>query len=71
MKEYLEENGVELEENDDEWLGEFDYTGMSGWMYTVNGVLPNIGMSGYKPKDGDVFRLQFSTYGYGSGLGTQ
>lgn len=70
MKEYLEENGVELEENDDEWLGEFDYTGMSGWMYTVNGVLPNIGMSGYKPKDGDVFRLQFSTYGYGSDLGT-
>ena len=69
MKEYLEENGVELEENDDEWLGEFDYTGMSGWMYTVNGVMANVGMGQYTPESGDVIRLQFTTYGYGWDLG--
>ncbi|WP_338660814.1 DUF4430 domain-containing protein [Paraclostridium sordellii] len=51
------------------WLGEFDYTGMSGWMYGVNNVLPNYGLSDYYPEDGDVIRFQFTVHGYGADLG--
>lgn len=69
MKEYLDSNKVTLKENKDEWLGEFDYTQMSGWMYTVNGVMANVGMGQYTPESGDVIRLQFTTYGYGWDLG--
>ncbi|NLC26590.1 MAG: DUF4430 domain-containing protein, partial [Fastidiosipila sp.] len=29
--------------NDDEWLGEFDYNGMSGWMITVNNSMIDVG----------------------------
>ena len=50
------------------WLGEFDYTNMSGWMYCVNNVFPNYGASTYKPKDGDIIRWQYSVYGYGSDI---
>ena len=32
---------------------EFDCGPMSGWTYSVNGVYPNYGCSGYKLKDGD------------------
>jgi hypothetical protein len=51
------------------YLGEFDYYHTSGWMYTVNNILPNYGLSDYIPQDGDVFRLQFTLYGYGGDLG--
>ncbi|MBU5294566.1 DUF4430 domain-containing protein [Anaerosalibacter bizertensis] len=50
-------------------LGEFDYSSMSGWMYSVNNVLPNVGMNAYTPKDGDVFRVHFTLWGYGADLG--
>lgn len=50
------------------WLGEFDYTYMSGWMYCVNNVFPNYGASSYKPKDGDVIRWQFTVWGYGADI---
>lgn len=53
----------------DEWLGEFDYYGMSGWMYSVNGWFPNYGFSQYIPKDGDVIRIQFTVSGYGADIG--
>lgn len=53
----------------DEWLGEFDYYYMSGWMYSVNGIFPNYGFSAYKPKDGDVMRVQFTVSGYGADIG--
>ena len=56
--------------NDDEWLGEFDYSSMSGWMYAVNNVFPGYGIADYQPKDGDVIRLQFTYWGYGADLGT-
>lgn len=69
MKKYPDSNKVTLKENKDEWLGEFDYTNMSGWMYTVNGTMANVGMGQYKPNSGDVIRLQFTTYGYGWDLG--
>ncbi|MEK4486139.1 S-layer homology domain-containing protein [Psychrobacillus sp. FSL H8-0484] len=54
---------------DSDWLGQFDYTNMSGWMYTVNHELPSFGMSEYENINEDVIRLQFSVYGYGRDLG--
>ncbi len=69
LETYLEQSGVTLEKNDDEWLGQFDYTSMSGWMYTVNGQMANVGMASYPVSQGDVIRLQFSTYGYGYDIG--
>lgn len=69
LQEYLDSNKVTLKENKDEWLGESDYTNMSGWMYTVNGTMANVGMGQYKPNSGDVIRLQFTTYGCGWDLG--
>ncbi len=35
-------------------LGEFDHGTMSGWMYTVNGILPNLYLHQYILKDGDT-----------------
>ena len=37
-------------------LGEFDYNYMSGWMYCVNTVFPNVGFADYYLSDGDVMR---------------
>ncbi|MEK4344347.1 S-layer homology domain-containing protein [Paenibacillus sp. FSL P4-0184] len=54
---------------DQEWLSQFDYTHMSGWMYAVNNEFPPYGMSDYQPQDGDIIRTQFTTYGYSSDLG--
>ncbi|OCT14779.1 hypothetical protein A8709_11450 [Paenibacillus pectinilyticus] len=66
----LDEIGSPLGSKTDEgWLGEFDYTNMSGWMYAVNNEFPSVGMSQYTPQDGDVIRTQFTVYGYGSDLG--
>lgn len=54
------------------WLGEFSYSRMAGWMYSVGNdsgyLFPGVGMAGYTPKDGDVFRLQFTVWGYGEDL---
>lgn len=36
------------------WLGEFDNGKDSGWMYTVNGTHPNVGLRDYIAKDGDI-----------------
>lgn len=52
-----------------QWLSQFDYTPMSGWMYAVNNEFPPVGFSQYDPQDGDIIRTQFTTYGYGSDLG--
>ena len=43
-------------------LGEFDFTGPSGWMYDVNGVNVGSGISTYYPADGDTVRLRFTLY---------
>ena len=59
----------EIEPQDDEWLGEFDHTFMSGWIYWVNHVHMPYGMSGAVLEDGDVVRLQFTVWGYGADLG--
>ncbi|MDD5921778.1 MAG: DUF4430 domain-containing protein [Eubacteriales bacterium] len=36
-----------------DYLAEKDASAYSGWMYSVNGVVPNIGCAGYTLKDGD------------------
>lgn len=60
---------VDYSRGESGFLGEFDYTNMSGWMYCVNNWFPNYGSSVYFPKDGDVIRWQFTVYGYGSDIG--
>lgn len=66
----LDECGnVDQGRSEEDWLGEFDYTSMSGWMYSVNNKFPNFGAAEYYPKDGDVIRWQFTVYGYGADIG--
>lgn len=67
--------------NDDEYLGEFDYSFMSGWMCTVNDFLIDVGISQWKFQSGVesgkcedygntyVVRLHFTLWGYGADLG--
>lgn len=50
-------------------LGEFDLTSMSGWMYAINDVFPNVGFSDSYPQQDDVLRTQFTLYGYGLDIG--
>lgn len=69
--------------NDDEYLGEFDYSMMSGWMITVNDFMIDVGCSQWLFTDPDnaakyhsnpgentyVVRWQFTLHGYGADLG--
>lgn len=68
--------------NDDEYLGEFDYDSMSGWMITVNDFMINVGCAGWYFDNEDqkalcpsdlgntyVVRWQFTLHGYGADLG--
>lgn len=69
----LEEfNGAPIDEGEynpeDYSLGEFDFNYMSGWMYAVNNVFPNVGFADKYLIDGDVMRVQF-TIAYGSDIG--
>lgn len=59
---HLTEVNSQLTEHDNDWLGEFDFTMDSGWLYFVNDEYMNNGMSAYFPADGDVVRLRFSLY---------
>ena len=43
-----------------EWMEEFTTTPNSGWMYTVNGVHPNVGLSSFTLYDGDEFVVHFT-----------
>ena len=68
---HLTEVNCQLSGHDANWLGEFDFTMNSGWMYFVNGEYMNVGMSYYFPADGDEVRLRFSLYsGADVGAGT-
>lgn len=49
-------------------LGEFNFSRMSGWMYCLNNVFPNVGFADTYLSEGDVVRVQF-TVGYGSEIG--
>lgn len=80
----ITENGgpsnEENDGNDDDYLGEFDYSSMAGWMISINNHFAGVGMSQYNKAQaeaeesnfdsGSVIRLQFTLYGYGSDLGT-
>ncbi|MDR0436105.1 MAG: DUF4430 domain-containing protein [Propionibacteriaceae bacterium] len=55
--------------NDDEWLGQFDYSYMAGWMFTVNNSMSQDGALTRAIADGDVIRWQFTLWGYGCDLG--
>lgn len=65
------------------YLGEFDYYSMSGWMYSVaetgkneDGTFselsapsfPGVGAAQWRMRDGEIMRWQFTVYGYGADL---
>lgn len=50
-------------------LYERDCGSQSGWMYQVNGVFPQFGISNYTLKPGDQIRLLYSCKGYGADVG--
>ncbi len=66
----MDKIGSEFGRYEPDWLGEFDYSFMSGWMYAVNNIFPNVGASDTKVKNGDVIRWQFTVYGFGEDLGS-
>ncbi len=43
-----------------EWMEEFTTTNNSGWMYTVNGTHPSVGLSNWTLYDGDEFVMHFT-----------
>ncbi|GGG67462.1 DUF4430 domain-containing protein [Paenibacillus radicis (ex Gao et al. 2016)] len=45
-----------------DWLGEFDYTYKSGWMFAVNNAFPNVGSSDVLLENGDVVRWQYTVW---------
>ena len=51
-------------------LYEFDCGPQSGWMYSVNGVYPGLGCSGYTLADGDVVVFNY-TLDLGADLGAE
>lgn len=71
----LDELGVDNEAlknqalNKPGYLGQFDYSYMSGWIYSVDNEFPNVGTSDKIPQDGEVCRWQFTLSGYGADLG--
>jgi hypothetical protein len=56
--------------NRNNYLGQPDYSTMSGWMYTVNHEMA-AGIGDQILNDGDVLRFQFTVWGYGSDLGLE
>lgn len=65
----LEMTGSLGDRTSPDWLGEFDYTSKSGWVYTVNNVLLSDAASDTILQDGDVVRWQFTLAGLGKDLG--
>lgn len=51
-----------------EYLGEFDYTRQSGWMYCYNGGYPVVSACEITPRNGDVLQWQFTLVGLGTDL---
>ena len=62
LLETLEEHHVIVDETNfhPDILGEFDFTGDSGWMYSINGIYANVGFADYYLKDGDELRIRFT-----------
>lgn len=55
-------NYIEYITKGDLTLGEFDNGKYSGWMYTLNGVYPNLGVSEQEVKDGDQIVLHYTDF---------
>ncbi len=53
---------------EDNWLGSFDYTQYSGWMFTQNNAGIEYGADQCHLQPNDVIRLGFSIYGWGGDL---
>ncbi|MEL5897858.1 cell wall-binding repeat-containing protein [Clostridium sporogenes] len=72
LKKKLDENcGGNYDEkryDSERGLGEFDFNNLSGWMYAVNNVFPNVGFADKYLQDGDVMRVQF-TLALGNDIG--
>ncbi len=48
---------------------EFDFGAQSGWLYTVNGIAPDINCGEYRPKSGDEIVFKYvDTYYRGAGM---
>lgn len=69
LKDYLNKNNIHYDIQDHQFgayiaginnIYEFDAGKNSGWMYKVNGVLPNYGVGSYKLKDGDSILLFYT-----------
>ncbi|MCR1785907.1 Ig-like domain repeat protein [Nocardioides carbamazepini] len=58
-----------IAEDGDGYLGQFDYSQMSGWMYTVDNVMAPVGAGAWELTDGEVMRWQFTMHGYGCDTG--
>lgn len=69
IKLFLDEKGVEYTDtvSTESVLSEFDFTDSSGWIFTVNGEIPSVGMCDYIPANGDVIELLFTLY-YGEDI---
>ena len=69
LKLYLSENDIDYEDSvsEDGFLGEFDFTEAAGWMYIVNGEIPDVGMNSYIPKAGNNIEFIFTLY-YGEDI---
>lgn len=69
IKAFLTEEGINHTENVsvEGTLGEFDLTDASGWIFTINGEMPSVGMCDYVPQIGDEIELIF-TLNYGEDL---
>lgn len=59
-------NKIQLESNGSAYISginylyEFDYGDLSGWVYTVNGERASVGAGEYKLKDGDVIEWHYT-----------
>ena len=59
--------GSSLEDKrSDSWLGEFDYSSSSGWVFKADNVHSPVGASGVTLKDNMTVRWAFTVLGYGS-----
>ncbi len=66
LKAYLSSHAGYFDETDYEtnsrgYLGEFVYTDISGWMYSLNGVFAQKDLASVTLRAGDTLRLQFTT----------
>ncbi len=66
----IKQAGLKLyEDYTPDYLGEFDYTRQSGWMYTVNGEFPIYSAGAVKAANNQVVRWQFTLMGMGRDTG--